>query len=90
MNTEAFFKITYGLYIVSSGNENHKSGYVANTAFQVTSDPPQIAIACNKDNYTAPLIEQSEAFSISVLKQDEIYGSCYTSNRNGNIKWMQI
>ncbi len=70
MNTEAFFKITYGLYIVSSGNENHKSGYVANTAFQVTSDPPQIAIACNKDNYTAPLIEQSEAFSISVLKQE--------------------
>lgn len=69
MNVEAFFKITYGLYIVSSGNEIKKSGYIANTAFQVTAEPPQIAIACNKDNSTTPLIEQTKAFSISVLKQ---------------------
>ncbi len=69
MNTEAFFKITYGLYIVSSGSGDKKSGYIANTAFQVTSQPPQIAIACNKDNYTSGLIKESGAFSISVLKQ---------------------
>ena len=69
MNTEAFFKITYGLYIISSGNSINKSGYIANTAFQVTSDPPQIAIACNKDNYTSKLIEETNAFSISILKQ---------------------
>ncbi len=70
MNTEAFFKITYGLYIVSSGNDNVRSGYIANTAFQVTAEPPQIAIACNKDNYTASLIEENRAFSISILQQD--------------------
>jgi len=69
MNTEAFFKITYGLYIVSSGSGEKKSGYIANTAFQVTSEPPQVAIACNKDNYTSNLIKESKAFSISVLKQ---------------------
>ncbi len=70
MNTEAFFKITYGLYIVSSGNGSKKSGYIANTAFQVTAEPPQIAIACNKDNYTSGLIQESKAFSISILKQE--------------------
>ena len=70
MNTEAFFKITYGLYIVSSGLGDKKSGYIANTAFQVSSQPPQIAIACNKDNYTSNLIEESGAFSISILKQN--------------------
>jgi flavin reductase (DIM6/NTAB) family NADH-FMN oxidoreductase RutF/rubredoxin len=69
MNTEAFFKITYGLYIISSGNDDIKSGYIGNTAFQVTAEPPQIAIACNKDNYTSGLIDKSGAFSISVLKQ---------------------
>lgn len=69
MNIEAFFKITYGLYIVSSGSGDKKSGYIANTAFQVTSQPPQIAIACNKDNYTSSLIKESRAFSISVLVQ---------------------
>jgi len=69
MNTEAFFKITYGLYIVSSGLGDKKSGYIANTAFQVTAEPPQIAIACNKDNYTSTLIDERGAFSISILKQ---------------------
>ncbi|NQU34983.1 MAG: rubredoxin [Bacteroidetes bacterium] len=70
MNIEAFFKITYGLYIVSSGNKDNKSGYIANTAFQVTAEPPQVAIACNKDNYTAILIDKNKAFSISILKQE--------------------
>lgn len=69
MNIEAFYKITYGLYIISSGNDNNKSGYIGNTAFQVTAEPPQIAIACNKDNYTSSLIDENGAFSISVLKQ---------------------
>ena len=70
MTTEAFFKITYGLYIISAGSGDKKSGYIANTAFQVTSQPPQIAIACNKDNYTSNLIKESKAFSISILKQE--------------------
>ncbi len=70
MNTKAFFKISYGLYIVSSGLGRKKSGYIANTAFQVTSQPPQIAVVCNKDNYTSNLINESKAFSISILKQD--------------------
>ncbi len=69
MNTEAFFKLTYGLYVVSSGNSTKNSGYIANTAFQVTAEPPQIAIACNKDNYTSELINETKVFSISVLKE---------------------
>ncbi len=92
MNTEAFFKITYGLYIVSSGNENVRSGYIANTAFQVTSDPPQIAIACNKDNYTASLIEENKAFSISILQQEsspEIIGLFGYKSGKDNDKFLK-
>jgi len=70
MNYEAFFKITYGLYIVSTEFNGIKNGYIANTAFQVTAEPAQIAISCNKDNYTCGLIEKSKKFSISVLKQN--------------------
>jgi flavin reductase (DIM6/NTAB) family NADH-FMN oxidoreductase RutF/rubredoxin len=69
MNTEAFFKISYGLYIISSEYEGKMNGYIANTAFQVTAEPPQIAISCNKDNFTNHLIEQSGYFSISVLEE---------------------
>lgn len=70
MNIEAFFRLTYGLYIVSSGKEGNYNGYIANTAFQVTAEPPQIAIACNRDNHTAKFIEETGYFSISVLQQE--------------------
>ncbi len=70
MNIEAFFKLTYGLYIVSSAVDKKLNGYISNTVFQVTAEPPRMAISCNKDNYTASLIQNSKRFSVSVLHQD--------------------
>jgi flavin reductase (DIM6/NTAB) family NADH-FMN oxidoreductase RutF/rubredoxin len=70
MNIEAYFKITYGLYIVCSINGNKRNGYISNTVFQVTAEPAQFAVACNKNNFTADLIKQSNVFSISVLERD--------------------
>lgn len=70
MNYEAFFKISYGLYIISSKSEGITNGYVANTAFQITAKPPQIAISCSKKNKTSGLIDQSNSFSISVLNKN--------------------
>ena len=70
MNIEAFFKLTYGLYIVSSAFEEKLNGYISNTVFQVTAEPPRMAISCNKNNYTASLIKKSKRFSVSVLHQD--------------------
>jgi len=64
---EAFYKIAYGLYIVSSGNKNRGNGFISNTFFQVTSEPPRFASCCNKDNYTATLIRESGAFAVSVI-----------------------
>lgn len=70
MNFEAFFKISYGLYIISSSDGEKLNGYISNTVFQVTAEPPKMAISCNKDNYTASLIRKSKRFSVSVLHQD--------------------
>jgi flavin reductase (DIM6/NTAB) family NADH-FMN oxidoreductase RutF/rubredoxin len=70
INFEAFFKISYGLYIVSAGNESKRNGFISNSVFQVTADPPQFASCCNKENYTAELIKKQAAYSISILSQD--------------------
>jgi len=70
MNTEAFFTLTYGLYIVSTQTKKKKNGYVANTVFQVTAEPQQLAISCNKDNFTSQMIAESGFFSVSVLEQN--------------------
>ncbi len=70
MNLETFYSLSYGLYIVSAQNGDRKNGYIANTAFQVTADPPQLAISCNKDNYTSGVISESGFFGLSVLEQN--------------------
>jgi rubredoxin/flavin reductase (DIM6/NTAB) family NADH-FMN oxidoreductase RutF len=69
MNIEAFFKVTYGLYIIAAESDGQLSGYVANTAFQVTAEPPRFAISCSNDNYTVDTIRKSGAFSISVIEK---------------------
>ena len=78
MNIEAYFKITYGLYVVGSVSEDKLNGYISNTVFQVTAEPARFAIACSKNNATCAMIEKSKVFSICVLQQDaraEIIGT---------------
>ena len=67
INLETFFHVSYGLYLVSAKYQNTKAGYVSNTVFQVTSQPPKFGISCNKDNFSAEIIQKSGAFAFSVL-----------------------
>jgi len=67
---QALFKISYGLYIVCSGSKEKGNGYISNTVFQVTSEPPHFATCCHKENHTAELIRSSGAYSVSVLHKD--------------------
>jgi len=69
MNYEAFYKISYGLYIVSSKSGDKLNGYISNSVFQVTAEPARIAVTCNKDNLTADIIAKSQVLSISVLRE---------------------
>jgi flavin reductase (DIM6/NTAB) family NADH-FMN oxidoreductase RutF/rubredoxin len=88
VNIEALFKISYGLFIVSSGDRNGGNGFISNTVFQVTAAPIQFAVCCNKDNYTAGLIIEKANFAVSVLHEEtdpEIFGRFgYKSGRDIN------
>jgi len=88
LNFEAFFKVTYGLYIVSSGEMNNGNGFISNSVFQVTAEPPQIAACCNKNNFTTEFIQSTGSYSISALQQNastEIIGRFgYKSGREIN------
>lgn len=70
MKYKAFHKLSYGLYIIASESNGERAGYIGNTAFQVTSQPPQIAVSCHKDNHTLSVIQKSGIFSLSVLKKE--------------------
>jgi flavin reductase (DIM6/NTAB) family NADH-FMN oxidoreductase RutF/rubredoxin len=67
---EAFFTMTYGMYLISCADGETRNAYIANTAFQVSAEPPMFAISCHKENYSTALIANGKAFSISVLEQD--------------------
>ncbi len=67
MNYEAFYALSYGIYVVGASYQERLFGYIANTAFQVTADPPRIAISCHKNNRTHQAILESGYFSLSVL-----------------------
>lgn len=69
IDRSAFNKLSYGLYIVTSRDENRMNGQVVNTVIQVTSEPPRIAVIINKKNFTHELILKSKVFSASVLKE---------------------
>ncbi len=61
--------ITYGLYIVTSSWEGKDNGLIVNTVFQVTADPPRIAISVNKNSLTHDFIEKSGVFAAMPLDQ---------------------
>ncbi len=70
MNTKALHKLSYGLYVVTSIKDGHLNGQIANTVFQVTSEPPTIAVSINRNNLTWEFIKASRVFAVSVLGED--------------------
>ena len=85
---ENLLKLSHGMYVVSSFSEEKINGQIANTVFQVTSKPPRIATAINKDNFTHGLIDNSGLFSVCILEKDtpmdliNLFGFNSGGNRN--------
>jgi flavin reductase (DIM6/NTAB) family NADH-FMN oxidoreductase RutF/rubredoxin len=69
MNPKALQKLGYGLYVVTSRKGDRLNGQIANTVFQVTSEPPTIAVSINRSNLTWEFIKESKVFAVSVLRQ---------------------
>ena len=70
MNLKALYKLGYGLYVVCSRKGDKLNGQIANTVFQITSEPPTIAVSINKNNLTHEFIKESKVLAVSVLSQD--------------------
>lgn len=70
MDAKAFFKLSYGVYIVSTSADGKNAGCVINTLTQVTAEPARVSIALNKNNETLKRIEVSGTFSAVVLSDD--------------------
>jgi rubredoxin/flavin reductase (DIM6/NTAB) family NADH-FMN oxidoreductase RutF len=88
MNFEALNKISYGLYLITTHYEGENYGFIGNAIMQVTSDPLQIIIASNKENFSTEKITQSQKVGIVVIgehaKREFIAQFGYKSSKNIN------
>ena len=67
MDPKTLHKIPYGIYIISSRKDDKLNGQIANAIFQVTAEPPTVAVSINKQNLTHEYIDYSKVFSASIL-----------------------
>ncbi len=70
MDPNVLHNLSYGVYIVSTHKGDALNAQIANTVFQITSEPVTIAISINKQNLTHEFIQASSHFSVSVLNEE--------------------
>ena len=69
LDLESLFSLSYSMCIVSSIRDGKYNGCIVNTVFQVTPEPPMIAISVNRQNLTYEYIAESKIFAVSILNE---------------------
>jgi len=73
MDLNSFFKITYGLYIITAKSGDKLNGMTATTVCQVTAEPVRLMIGINKESLTHEIIQKTGFFGINALKKDTTF-----------------
>ncbi|MGB4985494.1 MAG: flavin reductase [Erysipelotrichaceae bacterium] len=69
MNTMALRDLSYGVYVITTLDDQKPTGCIANSAMQITADPAIIAVSINHNNYTNQAIVNNAFFAISIVTQ---------------------
>ncbi len=67
MDVRAYYRLSYGVFVICSKKDDKYNGQIGNVLFQVTSQPATVAISINKNNLTHSYISDSKVFSASIL-----------------------
>lgn len=70
IENEAFFKLSYGLFVVTAKDGEKDAGCIINTAAQLTDNPKRMTITVNKANHTHDVILKNGVFNVSILTED--------------------
>ena len=65
----AFFKISYGLFVLTTKDKERDNACIINTAQLLTNSPKRITIAVNKANLSRDMVLETGMFNISVLTE---------------------
>ncbi len=67
MDFNALTKLSYGMYVVGTKDNERFCGCIANSLIQITAEPATVALSINHNNYTNECIKNTKKFSICVL-----------------------
>lgn len=67
---EALFRLSYGIYIISSHGNDTLGGCLVNTVFQLTAEPVRIGVSVAKANQTHDLITAGGTLAVTVVTQE--------------------
>ena len=70
MDKKAMYKLSYGLFVLTAKEADKDNGCIINTAIQAASEPNQLSICVNKQNYTHDMVKRTGEFTVSVLSQN--------------------
>ncbi len=65
----AMYKITYGLFVLTTTDGEKQNGCIVNTVSMITDSPKRITVYVNKANYTEELLRKTGVFNVSVLTE---------------------
>ena len=66
---EAMYKITYGLFMLTTTDGEKQNGCIVNTVSMLTDNPKRIVVFVNKSNYSEELLRKTGIFNVSVLTE---------------------
>lgn len=69
MDKKAMYKLSYGLFVLTTREGDKDNGCIINTAIQAASEPNQMSICVNKANYTHDMIMRTGLFTVSVISR---------------------
>ena len=64
------YKLSYGLFVLTSALDGRDNGCIINTAGQVASEPNKISVSVINANYTRELVEKSGRFNLSIISKE--------------------
>ena len=66
---EAMYKLTYGLFMLTTTDGQKQNGCIVNTVSMLTDNPTRIVVFVNKANYSEELLRKTGVFNVSILSE---------------------
>jgi len=68
---EALRLFTYGLYAITTGDEQQRNAFTANWVSQVSFDPPLVVLSIENDSVSLPIIRRTGLFAVNVYDSNQ-------------------